>query len=227
LLAICKLRLFFCKFDRYNAPVAKSYDQYCPIACALDLVGERWSLLIVRELLEEGELRYSDLHARLAGCGTNILAARLKQLEAGGVIRRRKLPPPAASTVYELTEYGQGLRLVMHQLAHWGARMMGPPRAEDLEDGWLVSALRMVFPPVSTAPSVEFRIGNEVGSIVNGDVYDGPIDEPVAVVTGDAPGFYHLIVDRDVGAVSVRGDDDALAALLETLPPTVSFVPAA
>ena len=61
--------------------MAKSYDQYCPIACALDIVGERWSLLIVRELLEEGELRYSDLHARLAGCGTNILAARLKQLE--------------------------------------------------------------------------------------------------------------------------------------------------
>ena len=66
--------------------VSKSYNQYCPIATALDLVGERWSLLIVRELLEDGELRYSDLHARLTGCGTNILAARLKQLEAGGVI---------------------------------------------------------------------------------------------------------------------------------------------
>lgn len=226
MLAICKLRLFFCKFDRYNAAVAKSYDQYCPIACALDLVGERWSLLIVRELLEEGELRYSDLHARLAGCGTNILAARLKQLEAGGVIRRRKLPPPAASTVYELTEYGQGLRLVMHQLAHWGARMMGPPRAEDLEDGWLVGALRMVFPPTSTATSVEFRIGDEVVSLVDGGVCEGPTDEPDAVVTGDAPGFYHLVVDRDVGAVSVHGDADALAVLLETLPPTIALATA-
>jgi DNA-binding HxlR family transcriptional regulator len=220
LLAICKLRLFFCKFDRYNAPVAKSYDQYCPIACALDLVGERWSLLIVRELLEEGELRYSDLHARLAGCGTNILAARLKQLEAGGVIRRRKLAPPAASTVYELTEYGQGLRLVMHQLAHWGARIMGPPRPDDLEDGWLSGALRMAFPPASTEVSVEFRIGDEVGSFVNGDVCNGPIDEPDAVVIGDATGFYHLVVDRDVGAVSILGDADALGALLEMLPPT-------
>ena len=82
--------------------------QYCPMAHALDLVGERWSLLIVRELLEDDQLRYSDLHARLDGCGTNILAARLKTLEQGGVVRRRQLDPPAASWVYELTEYGEG-----------------------------------------------------------------------------------------------------------------------
>ena len=94
--------------------MAKCYDQYCPVAHALDLVGERWSLLIVRELLHEGPLRYSDLHTHLAGCGTNILAARLKTLEQGGVVRRRRLPPPAASWVYELTEYGEGLREVLH-----------------------------------------------------------------------------------------------------------------
>ena len=80
--------------------MAKCYDQYCPVAHALDLVGERWSLLVVRELLHEGPLRYSDLHARLTGCGTNILAARLKTLEQGGVVRRRQLEPPAASWVY-------------------------------------------------------------------------------------------------------------------------------
>ena len=94
--------------------MSKSYNQYCPIACALDLVGERWSLLIIRELMEDGALRYSDLDARLDGCGTNILAARLKRLEGGGVIRRRQLPPPAASTIYELTEYGEGLRPVLY-----------------------------------------------------------------------------------------------------------------
>src|SRR5688500_19401039 len=87
------------------------------MAHALDLVGERWSLLIVRELLEDDQLRYSDLHARLPGCGTNILAARLKTLEQGGVVRRRKLDPPAGSWVYELTEYGAGLREVLHVLA--------------------------------------------------------------------------------------------------------------
>ena len=117
------------------------------MAHALDLVGERWSLLIVRELLEDDQLRYSDLHARLSGCGTNILAARLKTLEQGGVVRRRQLDPPAASWVYELTEYGKGLREVLHVLAHWGARSLGPPAASgDLEPGWLPGALRIALP---------------------------------------------------------------------------------
>ena len=109
----------------------RSYNQYCPVAHALDVVGERWSLLIVRELLEHKQLRYSDLHANLVGCGTNILAARLKELERHGVLMRRRLPPPAASTVYELTEYGLELRPVMHMLAHWGARSLGPPTSDD------------------------------------------------------------------------------------------------
>ena len=199
--------------------MAKSYRQYCPIACALDLVGERWSLLIVRELLDHGELRYSDLHASLDGCGTNILAARLKQLEAGGVLQRRRLPPPAASTVYELTEYGEGLRSVMHQLAHWGARVMGPPRAEDLERGWLVGALQMAFPPTAAGARVEFRIGEELASLVDGEARAGAADAPEVVVTGDAAGFYHLVVDGDIDAVSVEGSDQALRALLTMLPP--------
>lgn len=199
--------------------MSRSYNQYCPIACALDLVGERWSLLIVRELLEDGALRYSDLLARLDGCGTNILAARLKHLEAGGVIRRKQLPPPAASTVYELTEYGQGLRPVMHQLAHWGARVMGPPRGEELEPGWLVGALQMAFPPAVTAARVEFRIGEEIASLADGGALAGAIENPDLVVTGDAAGFYHLVVDRDLDAVSVRGSRTGLRALLALLPP--------
>ena len=199
--------------------MSKTYNQYCPIACALDLVGERWSLLIVRELMEEGELRYSDLHARLDGCGTNILAARLKVLEGGGVIRRRQLPPPAASTIYELTEYGEGLRPVMHQLAHWGSRVMGPPRAEVLEPGWLVGALQMTFPPTAEA-RVEFRIGEEVASLVDGEARTGATEVPDVIVIGDATGFYHLVVDRDLDAVSVRGSLSALHSLLATLPPT-------
>jgi len=199
--------------------VSKTYNQYCPIASALDLVGERWSLLIVRELLEDGELRYSDLNSRLDGCGTNILAARLKHLEAGGVIRRRQLPAPAASTVYALTEYGEGLRLVLHQLAHWGARALGPPSADDLEPGWLVGALRMVFLPAAAAARVEFRIGDEVASLVGGETLAGAIEAPEVVVAGDAAGFYHLVVDRDLDAVSVRGSRTTLRALLAMLPP--------
>jgi len=196
----------------------KTYGQYCPMAHALDLVGERWALLVVRELLEEGPLRYTDLHQRLTGCGTNILAARLKDLERGGVVRRRRLPPPAASTVYELTEYGEGLRAVMHELAHWGARSLGPPATPDaLEPGWLPGALRIALPP--TRATIEFRIGDEIAFVRDGESFAGSADDPEAVVEGDVHGFYDLLVDRDLGAVAVGGSTDAVRALLESLPP--------
>ena len=200
----------------------KRYNQYCPIAHGLDLVGERWSLLVVRELLEHGQLRYSDLHGQLGGCGTNILAARHKDLEKGGVVRRRRLPPPAASTVYELTEYGEGLRPIMHELAHWGARSLGPPSAGDLEPGWLVGAARMAFPSAPSGVSVELRIGDELASLVDGDVLAGPADRPDAVITAEPEGFYRLVVDRDLDAVSVRGSRTAVRRVLEALPQTVS-----
>ena len=199
--------------------MAKHYDQYCPMAHALNLVGERWSLLIVRELLHEGPLRYSDLHTHLAGCGTNILAARLKTLEEGGVVRRRRLPPPAASWVYELTEYGEGLREVLHVLAHWGARSLGPPVArDDLEAGWLHGALRIALPSNCSGARLEFRIGDEIASVVGDAVVEGGIENPDTVITGDAPGFYRLLVDRDVDGVSIEGDVEVVRAMLAALP---------
>jgi DNA-binding HxlR family transcriptional regulator len=199
--------------------MAKCYDQYCPIAHALDLVGERWSLLVVRELLEEGPLRYSDLHARLPGCGTNILAARLKTLEQGGVVRRRRLDPPAAAWVYELTEYGEGLRDVLHVLAHWGARSLGPPTSrDDLEPGWLHGALRIALPSDCAGARLEFRIGDERASVDGAIVVDGGLDEPDAVVIGDPAGFYRLMVDRELDDVSVEGNVEAVRSLLARLP---------
>ena len=207
--------------------MAKSYHQYCPIAHALDLVGERWSLLVVRELLEHGPLRYSDLHSRLDRCGTNILAARLRDLERGGVIQKRRLPPPAASSVYELTEYGEELRPVMHLLAHWGARSLGPPSSEEeLRPGWLAGALRMASPPTTTGLRVEFRIGDELASLIDGDVVDGAIDASDAVVTGDAPGFYLLVVDRNLDAVSISGSKRAVRTVLAALPAQPASAPA-
>ena len=201
--------------------MAKCYDQYCPVAHALDLVGERWSLLIVRELLEDGQLRYSDLHARLGGCGTNILAARLKTLEQGGVIRRHRLDPPAASWVYELTEYGAGLRDVLHVLGHWGARSLRPPAARgDLESGWLHGALRIALPAASGGRRIEFRIGDEVASVVDDEIVEGSIDEPDAVVTADPPGFYGLMVDRDIDAVRIEGRSETIREMLAALPRT-------
>jgi DNA-binding HxlR family transcriptional regulator len=127
--------------------MAKRFDQYCPVAHGLSLVGERWALLVVRELLK-GPRRYTDLAAGLPGIGTNVLATRLRELEEAGVVHRRKLPPPAASTVYELTEYGAGLEEVIHAIARWGARSLGLPRREDdLDHEWGLSAFRALLYP--------------------------------------------------------------------------------
>jgi DNA-binding HxlR family transcriptional regulator len=198
----------------------KTYNQYCPMAHALDLVGERWSLLIVRELLEEGPLRYTDLHVRLDGCGTNILAARLKELERGGIVRKRRLPPPAASTVYELTEYGEGLRAVLHQLAHWGARSLGPPPAEAVEPGWLPGTLRIALPPVDDC--IEFRIDGEIAHLSGTTAVPGSASAPDAVVEGSVSGFYHLLVDRDLDGIAISGSRAAVEAMLAKLPPLVA-----
>jgi DNA-binding HxlR family transcriptional regulator len=122
--------------------MAKAYAQYCPVAHALDLIGERWALLVVRELLN-GPKRYTDLADALPGIGTNILAGRLRDLEEGSVIQKRRLPPPAAANVYELTPYGEELRQPLYALARWGARSLGPPAPDDsLAPGWLVNAVQ-------------------------------------------------------------------------------------
>ena len=122
--------------------MAKRYAQYCPVAHALELVGERWALLVVRELLN-GPKRYTDLAGALPGIGTNILAGRLRDLETAGVIQKRRLPPPAAANVYELTPYGEELREPLYALGRWGARSLGPPQPDDaLAPGWLVNAVR-------------------------------------------------------------------------------------
>ncbi len=129
--------------------MAKRYDQYCPIAHALCAIGERWSLLVVRELLE-GPKRYTDLADGLPGVSTNILAARLRDLESSGVLQKRKLPPPAASTVYELTDYGMQLEEVVYAMARWGVRTLGPPGPEDeLEPDWALNAFPALFNPTA------------------------------------------------------------------------------
>jgi DNA-binding HxlR family transcriptional regulator len=199
----------------------KRYDQYCPIAHALDLVGERWSLLVVRELMH-GPKRYTDLAERLPGIGTNILASRLRDLEAGGIVAKRKLPPPAASRVYELTDYGRALRPVMRELALWGARSVGPPTADDeLFPGWLRNALDTVLGPVAPPGRFEFRVGDEVASLVDGEAQSGSVEEPNVVVEGDPEGVYHMFVDRRLDLVSVEGDRRLLEQLLEAAPAAV------
>ncbi|HEU4450953.1 MAG TPA: helix-turn-helix domain-containing protein [Gaiellaceae bacterium] len=203
--------------------MAKRYDHYCPVAHALDLVGERWALLVVRELMR-GPQRYTDLAEHLPGIGTNVLASRLRDLEAAGVVARRRLPPPAASQVYELTDYGHGLRAVLRELALWGARSLGPPEDEDeLYAGWLANAVDTVLAPIAPPGRFEFRVGDEVASLVDGEAQPGPIEEPDVVVEGDPDGVYHLFVDRRLDLVSVRGDSELLERLLDAAPARVEL----
>ncbi len=108
----------------------RSYDQFCSVARALDAVGDRWTLLVVRELLA-GPRRYTDLHADLPGVSTDVLAARLKHMEAEGLTARRRQPRPASGHVYELTERGRALLPVLTALATWGAPALGTPRPTD------------------------------------------------------------------------------------------------
>src|SRR5215208_314161 len=192
------------------APMTKRYDEYCPVAHALGLVGERWALLVVLELMR-GSKRYTDLAENLRGIGTNILASRLRDLEAGGVVAKRTLPPPAASKVYELTDYGRELRPVIRELALWGARSLGPPTHEDeLFPGWLANVLDTVLVPVAPPGRFELRVGDEVASLVDGESREGSVEDPDVVVEGEPDGVYHLFVDRKFDRVSIQGDRELL-----------------
>ena len=199
--------------------MAKRYDQYCAIAHALELVGERWSLLIVRELLT-GPKRYTDLSGSLPRIGTNVLAARLKDLEAGGILTKRRLPPPTPAQVYELTPYGESLRPVMRELALWGIRSLGAPEDDDeFAPGWLQGALDTVFAPMAPDGSFEFRIGDEVASLVDGAARVGGVEQADVVVESDRKSFYYLFVERRWDGVTVHGDRELLERLLDAVAP--------
>ena len=199
--------------------MSKRYDQYCPMAHALDLVGERWSLLVVRELMH-GPKRYTDLVDALPGIGTNMLASRLRDLEGYGIVTRRTLPPPAASRVYELTDYGRDLRPAMRELALWGARSLGPPTPESgLFAGWLGNAMDIALAHRAPHGRFEFHVGDEVSSMVDGEVRSGPIEDPDVVVETTPTGIFDMFVERRLDQVTVRGDRELLSQLVDATPP--------
>src|ERR1700761_3530262 len=119
----------------------RSYDQYCSVARALDVVGDRWTLLIVRELLLQGPARFTDLKNGLPGVATNLLSTRLKELEEAGLVAREDAPPPVATTLYSLTDAGRTLEPVLKALGQWGLRYMTDERADDAFSArWLAYA---------------------------------------------------------------------------------------
>ena len=132
------------------------------------------------------------------------------------------LPPPAASRVYELTDYGRGLRPAMRELALWGARSLGPPSAgPPLFVGWLCNAMDTVLAPLAPPGRFEFRIGDEVASLVDGEVLPGSIPDPDVVVEADPDDLHTMFVESRIDHVSVEGDRALLERLVQAAPPPV------
>jgi DNA-binding HxlR family transcriptional regulator len=218
----------------------RTYNQYCAVARALDLVGERWTLLLVRELLL-GPKRYKDLLDGLPGIGTNLLADRLKALEHAGILRRTVLPPPAGSAVYELTELGRGLESAVFALGRWGAHFLEPRRKSDATDpGWFFVSIRATFrPELATAirETYEFRIDGVPfhARVDDGHAHtsQGHASDPALVVTTDLDSFIALLSQQlspsravAAGRVRIEGEEAALERFVEIfawpLPATVA-----
>lgn len=212
----------------------RSYEQYCPLACTLDLLGERWTLLVVRDLLA-GPKRYNDLHRGLPGLATDLLTERLRRLEEAAVIRRRELPAPASATVYELTERGHELEPTLFGLARFGLGLLGAPPQEPPPRDLLGLLLRALFDPDGAPGEPEtWWLGSEeppVAVTVGAGRFEfqpdaaHTTDAPAARFSGDVPTLYDLVVGRlDAGAaladgrLSVEGDPSALERLRSAFP---------
>jgi DNA-binding HxlR family transcriptional regulator len=199
------------------------YGQYCGFARALEVVGERWALLIVRDLLVSPK-RFTDLHRGLPGIPTNVLTARLKELEQAGVIRRRVLPRPAGSIIYELTAYGMELDDIVARLGRWGAKSLGEPRCEEIITAdSLVMAMRSTFSPEAARgirASYELRFGEIVLHVrIDGaklEVAEGPL--PGADLTIETGPAIKMLMTGEItpaeaienGSVRLTGDPTLL-----------------
>jgi DNA-binding HxlR family transcriptional regulator/putative sterol carrier protein len=207
--------------------MTKGHTQYCALARALDIAGDRWTLLIVRELTP-GPRRFTDLVEGLPGISRNLLTERLRTLEHDGLVLRQELPPPAARQVYELTEDGHDLGHAMAPLGAWGARLMGERKPSELfRARW--AAVPMVgladrSAAVGVREAYQYLVGDTAfyfavddGSI---ELHDGRVDEPVVVVTTDEETWARVVSGTvssaeatAAGAYSVEGDRAAVARM--------------
>lgn len=209
----------------------RRYDQGCAVAHALDLIGERWALLIVRELLL-GPKRFTDLRAGMPGASADVLAQRLREMTDSGVVRRRKLPPPAASEVYELTDWGADLEPLITHLGLWGSRSASLDPAADSSVDSLVLSLRALFNPQAAhgfSATIGLRL-NEIRFVV--DIADGQLDvvrgeaeHPTATLDTDRPTLAAMLyggrsLDDAVrnGQAEIGGKTAAIARFLRLFP---------
>jgi DNA-binding HxlR family transcriptional regulator len=213
----------------------RSYGDPCGIARALDAVGERWALLVVRELVL-GPKRFTDLRAGLPNLTPDMLSQRLRDLTAAGVVTRRRLAPPAGSQVYELTERGRELEDVLLALGRWGSTAPLPPRGHEIGVDSTILGLRTLFAPGSAdgfEASVDLRLGEQSFRARVGDgafeVARGASERADATLTTD-PGTLaallwqgRAVADAErAGDAEVEGDRDALARFLTLFPLPVS-----
>lgn len=200
----------------------RTYNQYCGLARALDLVGERWALLVVRELTLGGK-RFTDLREGLPGIGTNVLATRLRELQADGIVRKLRLMPPADTTVYMLTDYGARLVPAMLALGRWGAETMGPRDPDqELRSDWLAVAMQAFFQPGDVDATLELNLADGPFRVeIEGDRIDiGPGQAPDADL--------RMTVDDEALLGYLRGEAPAPKAqgdqkLLRRLPQIFAF----
>jgi DNA-binding HxlR family transcriptional regulator/putative sterol carrier protein len=209
----------------------RTYHDACAAAHALDLIGERWALLVVRELLL-GPKRFTDLRAGLPNTSPNVLAQRLRELERAGVVRRRKLPPPAASHVYELTDWGEELEPVITQLGRWGARSPWRPRDAGLSVDSLILSFRTMFDPHAADglnACYALRLGEDRFRIMVDDgrfeVVRGVAERLDTVIETDPATLAALVYEgRDLaealrsGEVKIEGDESAVTRFLSLFP---------
>ena len=203
--------------------------QYCSVAHALDLVGDRWALLIVRELIL-GPKRFNELHEGLPAVSTNVLSNRLKELETTGVIHRRLLPRPATGAVYELTEYGRELEDIVVALGRWGAKTIQARSAEQaFKPEWFAIALLGSFRPESARrvrATYDLRLDGAVfhlrvdrGRLEHGR---GPAKDADLVIETDSESLFALLMGQisaadavAAGVVEIDGGLDELQQMIE------------
>lgn len=182
----------------------RTYGQFCALAKALDVIGDRWTLLIVRELMSRDGARYTDLRAGLPGIASNLLSERLRDLEAANLVVREEAPPPVAATLYRLTERGKSLRPVIRELGRWGAPLLAQADAGDEVRGHWIALPAEIYlqdgDPRKPAVSLEVRTGDEPVTLTTskGHITSriGTVEAPDAVLSGGA---------REVAAVLLGG----------------------
>jgi DNA-binding HxlR family transcriptional regulator len=207
----------------------RTYGQYCAVAKALDLIGDRWTLLIVRELLLRGPCRYTDLRHGLPAIATNLLADRLRDLEQAGVVSREQAPPPVATTLFSLTSRGEELAPILRELLRWGMPLMqqGPAPDDAFRAQWMAWPVEMSLTDRQPdAPPVTIQVLTQGESALletsDGSVHLtlGQADDPDAVLRGPAHvvlGLFTGHIDLDAAAaagVDCEGDRGALERVL-------------